>query len=92
MLQHFEQQLKKAQPLTESDIAELVKDDIADGCDDPTEYYNSKLGQRMLFYLFRTDEYSKYEIVRVFENDIESELKNKVFIDESAATPRFTRR
>ena len=92
MLEHFEQQLKSALPLSEEDVVGFVDADSTADCGTEvklTEYYTSKIGQRMLFYLLWSDKISKYKIVRSFENDIESELKDKKFVDMSAATPRF---
>lgn len=92
MLEYFEEQLKSANILTSEDVAGFVEDDVSFGCgtsEELTEYYTSRVGQRILFYLIWSDEKLKYQIIRVFENDVESELKGKKFVDMSAATPRF---
>ena len=92
MLQYFVQQLKSAYVLTTDDVIELVGDDVSFGCgtqEELTDFYTSKLGQKILFYLLWSDDKLKYQLVRSFENDIEMELKNAIFIDMSAATPIF---
>lgn len=92
MLQHFAQQFKSAPVLAKADIMELVADDVSVGCgnhEELSEYYTSKIGQRILFYLLWDENKLKYKPIRVFENDIDTVLKSKTFIDMSAATPRF---
>lgn len=67
-------------------------DDVSFGCgthEELTDFYTSKLGQKILFYLLWSDDKLKYQLVRSFENDIEMELKNAKFIDMSASTPIF---
>ena len=92
MLEHFEIQLKSAHILTSDNISGFVGDDVESDCgteDELTEFYTTKIGQKILFYLLWSDIKSKYQLFRVFEKDIESELKGKAFVDMSAATPLF---
>lgn len=92
--QYFTEQLKEAPPITEQDIANFIKARVDRGVDETTvtEYFNSKLGQRLVFAMVESNKGSdgKVEVIRYFEDELESKLSGYTFDGMSGRfTPRF---
>jgi hypothetical protein len=91
MIQYFEEQLKSEPPLSEKDAAEMVQTRVADGGDEAkyTEYFKTKLGKRLCFYIMANNGIS--QVLKSFEDEIDTDLTGCSFVNMSGTIPKFTK-
>ena len=93
MLDHFEQQLESTPLVSADEAGKMAKHRIANGGDEAelTEYYNSKIGKKLLFYIHQTSD-TNFQVCKVFDDEVEDELKDATFIGMSSGNstiPKF---
>lgn len=92
MLQYFEQQLNSAVSISAEEAAKMIGHRINNGGDEAelTEYYNSKIGKKILFFM-KSDS-TGFEIKKCFDDEVEETFSNATFIEmkDGGAVPVFT--
>jgi hypothetical protein len=91
MLQYFERQLESTSPIDADEAAKMVTYRVATGGDEAelTEYYNSKIGKKLLFYM-KCDKHN-FEVCKCFDDEIEETFKTATFMEMNVggAVPKF---
>lgn len=91
MLEHFEQQLNAASPLTADETAKMAEHRIANGGDEVelTEYYNSRIDKKLLFFM-KCDK-REFKVCKVFDDEVEEMFKDATFIEmyDGGTVPKF---
>lgn len=89
MLEYFEEQLKTVPSLDEHGARAMIDVRLANGGDEVelTKYYTSKIGQRLVFFMVSDN--TNVQILKCFEDEVESELKDYTFVEMIGATPKF---
>lgn len=100
MLEYFQEQMKSSMPLTAEGAAEMVANrvkahseaDIDFDESTNTEYFNSKIGKHLLFYIktrySTVNDITGFDVCKVWEDEID-QLNDLKFIDMNGTTPRF---
>jgi hypothetical protein len=85
MLQYFTEQLQSVPPLDETGAAAMISSRVANGADEAkiTEHFKSKIGQRLVYFIKRSD--NGLEVLNAFEDELDDGLKGLNFIE--MATP-----
>lgn len=92
MLDHFEQQLESTPLISADEADKMAYHRIANGGDEAelTEYYNSKIGKKLLFYMHQTSD-TNFQVCTIFDDEVEEELKDATFVEmcHGGAVPKF---
>jgi hypothetical protein len=85
MLQYFTEQLQSAPPLDETGAAAMISRRVSDGADEAktTEHFKSKIGQRLVYFIKRSD--SGLEVLNAFEDELDDVLKGLNFVEMSSS-------
>lgn len=94
MLEYFEEQIRTSIPLTAEGAAEMVANRVKYHSEagtefdevESTEYFNSKIGKHLLFYIKTTTR--GFEVYKVWEDEIDT-LAGLTFVEMSGTTPKF---
>jgi hypothetical protein len=90
MLQYFTEQLQSVPPLDETGAAAMIAGRVANGADEAkiTEYFKSKIGQRLVYFIKRSD--SGLEVLNAFEDELDDVLKGLNFVEmATSGVPSF---
>lgn len=91
MLQYFERQLEATPPLDADEATKMIEYRVANGGDEAelTEYYNSKIGKKLLFYM-KCDKHN-FEVCNCFDDDVDEVFKAANFMEMNVggAVPKF---
>lgn len=96
MIEYFKEQLQTTPPLDIDGAKSMISARVANGGDEAklTEYFTSKIGKRLVFFIAdkNTDvdtNIKRVEIMKCFEDEIDDTFKNATFDSMSGTSPRF---
>jgi hypothetical protein len=90
--EHFTVQLENAEPFTEENAKEFIQRrldlNVMQSEKELTEYFYSKVGRKLLYFLVSNKAETKVEVLKIFDDELDNyDFK---FFGMHGAIPRFT--